>query len=242
MKKWNLLNEAVTSDRKKISLWERDEEYTIRVNGADLMTTRQHTSEDKLGEIGCAHLRTVKNPRILIGGLGFGYTLKSVLLRVSPAARITVAELMPSIITWNRSPAYPFAAVAMADRRVQTVQRDVLSVIRASRAKFDSILLDIDNGPSALSAEGNDSLYREAGLLQIKQALRPGGLVAVWSVSDSPGFMKALGKAGFRAEAVPVRAHISSGGTRIIFVGRLAQKEKDSRNPASRSAPKSSRR
>jgi len=242
MKKWNLLNEAVTPDRKKVSLWERDGEYTIRVDNVDLMTTRQHTSEDKLGEIGCAHLTKVKNPRLLIGGLGFGYTLKSVLVRVSPAARITVAELNPSIITWNKSPAYPFAAVAMVDRRVQTVQRDVLSIIQASRAKFDSILLDVDNGPSALAAEGNDSLYREAGLLQIKKALRPGGMVAVWSVSDSPKFMKSLERAGFKAEAVQVRAHITSGGSRVIFVGRLPLKAKDAHSPASRSAPKSSRR
>ena len=221
MKKWNLLGEAVAPDGSKLTLNERDGEFMIRVGGTELMTTRQRASEEKLGELACEHLKGVSRPRVLIGGLGFGFTLRAVLDRVPADATVSVVELIPEIIEWNRNAAYPLGASALNDARVTVRQADVFDVISAGKEAYDSILLDVDNGPAALTTAGNGRLYVMNGLQRIRRALRPGGCVAVWSVGESPAFVKLLANAGFTAEAHSARAHENGGGHRAIFVGRM---------------------
>jgi len=220
MKKWTLLDKATTPDGSEISLLIRDGEYTIRVDGLDLMSTRQHASEDKLGELACAHLAKKPKGLVLIGGLGFGYTLKSVLASTKKDTTVLVAELMPAIIEWNKNPAYQFGAKALATPRVKTIVRDVRDLIRESNEVFDTIILDVDNGPAALTTESNQLLYQEVGLKLIYRALKPDGMLAVWSVNDSKSFVKNLARAGLISEVHHARAHETSGGLRTIFLGR----------------------
>src|ERR1017187_6670302 len=164
MKKWTTLERALTPDGKTISLHEHDGSYTIRVDGAVLMSTRQHGSEEKIAELACAHLKGKRRARVLIGGLGFGSTLKAALSAVAPDATVVVAEILAAVIAWNRNPSFPLAAAAMADPRAIVLQQDVFEAIRQQRNSFDSIVLDVDNGPGALTTDGNDRLYRFAGL------------------------------------------------------------------------------
>ena len=208
-------------DGKALSLHERDGRYTIRVDGLELMSTHQHSSEEKLAELACAALKPKRGARILIGGLGFGFTLKAALSFVSSDAKIVVAEIVAAVIDWNRNPAYPLAAKAIADRRVKIVQRDVAEILLQPEGGFDAILLDVDNGPAALSTKGNRHLYEPSGLLRAKSALRPGGCVAFWSASADPAFAKLMSGAGFTVEVQRTRAHPTSGGWHTLFLGRV---------------------
>jgi spermidine synthase len=220
MKPWILLDHTLTADGKKISLHEHDGEYAIRVDGRPLMSTRQHTSEERLAELTCAHLRTADAPRVLIGGLGFGFTLRAALSALPAGAEITVAEIFQAVIGWNRDPAYPLAGDAMADSRVSVLHRDVHELVGESRGAFDAILLDVDNGPAAMSTAANERLYDYAGLVRTRAALRPGGCAAWWSAAPAPEFAKLLAKAGFRVETHHSRARGNAGARHTIFLGR----------------------
>lgn len=219
MKKSTLLAEALSPEGEKFSLFERDGEYTIRVGGLDLMSTRQHASEEKLAELACAHIAQAPQARVLIGGLGFGFTLKAVLAAVAPTATVVVAELMPAIVEWNRHPDYQLAAAALNDPRVSVVLGDVGELIKRHPGSFDAIILDVDNGPEALSAAVNASLYHRSGLLHTKAALRPGGCVGYWSAAPDKGFAKLLERVGYRVEVQSARAHGSSGSWHTLFMG-----------------------
>ncbi len=221
MKKWTLLDQVLTPDKKKLELWEHDGHYTIRVEGLDLMSTRLHASEDKLAEVACAHVRTKRGARVLIGGLGCGFTLRVALAHLPKDSKVVVAEIMAEVIGWNKNPAYKLAADCMTDRRVQIVHRDVAQVIKDSPAGFDGIMLDVDNGPAALSSDDNRSLYVRSGLLQAKEALRPGGCVVYWSAVEDPIFAKLMTKVGFKVDVQRARAHTTSGGWHTLFVGRV---------------------
>jgi spermidine synthase len=157
----------------------------------------------------------------LIGGLGFGFTLKAALAVVAADAAVVVAELMPAVVAWNRNPALPLAADAMSDRRVTVLERDVADVIRQSPGAFDSIMMDVDNGPAALSVDANCRLYSAAGLQATRTALRRGGCVTFWSVAPDPAFAKSMARAGFVVDVQRCRAHTNSGGWHTIFVGRV---------------------
>lgn len=220
MKKRTVLDQATTPDGSVMELVEHDSNYSIRINGVDLMSTRQHFSEEKLADYACDHLQSHREPRVLIGGLGFGYTLRAALKLLPPNAEVTVAELVPQVVSWNQNQAYPLAWEALADPRVQVVQTDVYSLISKSKAAFDAILLDIDNGPAALVTAGNQNLYQEIGLHQVKSALSFGGKVAIWSGSDQPKFSKMMGKVGFKVNVQRCRANGSKGGWHRIFVGQ----------------------
>jgi spermidine synthase len=221
MKKWFTLDTALAPDGKTISLNEHDGSYSIRVDGAELMSTRQHASEEKLAELACAHVARIGGARVLIGGLGFGFTLKAALAVLSTDAAVVVAEMMPAVIAWNRNPSYPLAADALADPRVTVLQRDVGDVIRESPGHFDCVVMDVDNGPAALSSDGNDRLYSSAGLQLTRAALRPGGCVAFWSARPDADFERRMAGAGFAVEVHRSRAHANSGGRHIIFIGRV---------------------
>lgn len=219
MKKWTTVDRTTTPDGKALSLEEHDGDYTIRLDGAVLMTTRQHASEEKAAELACAHLGTKRGARVLIGGLGFGFTLKAALAAAGPEARVTVAELLEPVIAWNRNPALPLAAAALTDPRVTVAPRDVGDLIREASGGFDAIVLDVDNGPAALTLDGNLRLYSTAGLRSMYAALRPRGCVAIWSVNPDAEFVRAMARAGFRAESRTVRSRPGSGSRHTIFLG-----------------------
>ncbi len=221
MKKTTLLEKTTAPDGSSVTLDEHDGRYTIRVNGLDLMSTRQHASEEKLAEIGCSGLLTKKNARVLIGGLGFGFTLRATLKSLAPDAKVVVAELLPAVVEWNRNPKYPLAAEPMADKRVEIVLKDVADIIAESRAGFNAILIDVDNGPAALSTHGNWRLYDANGLKLIREALRPQGCVAFWSSAQDPLFGKRFAGAGLKLEVVQTRAHTTSGGLHTLYIGRV---------------------
>ena len=220
MKQWTTLDRAPTPDGKTISLHEHDGSYAIRVDGVPLMSTRQHTSEEKLAELACAHVRGMRRARVLIGGLGFGFTLRAALRAVGADATVVVAEMLGAVIAWNRNPAFPLASDALADPRVTVVQQDVVDAIREAREGFDSIILDVDNGPAALSTGGNGRLYGSAGLKNAHAALRGAGCLAIWSVAPDAAFQKLMARSGFTVETRRSRSHGSSGRWHTLWLGR----------------------
>jgi spermidine synthase len=223
MKKWTCVESIPMPDGKTISLSEHDGSYWIAVGGVPLMSTRKHASEEKIAELACAHAAVIGGARVLIGGLGFGFTLKAALSALAPDATVVVVELLAAVIGWNRNPLLKLAAGALEDPRVTVLQKDVGDVIRESRGSFDSIILDVDNGPAALTAGGNYHLYTAEGLDYARAALKPRGCLAVWSVSADPAFAKLMGRAGFQVEVQRCRAHANSGGWHTLFIGKRAE-------------------
>lgn len=215
MKKWTRAAEALTPDGKKLSLMERDGQFTIRLGGVDLMGDREVESERELARVGCEGRKS--GAQILIGGLGLGFTLKAALEQLPPKALVIVAELLPAVVDWNRDERFPFAGRALSDPRVTLVVGDVSRQLEPER--FDAILLDVDNGPSALTTESNASLYGDQGVLKMVKALRPGGRIVVWSINDDPAFTRRLARHGLKSRTVRVRAHAGSSATRTLFVG-----------------------
>jgi spermidine synthase len=222
VRKWNFIDSALMPDGQTISLSEHDGTYSVRVGGVELMSTRRHASEDRIAELACAHAAGLRNARVLIGGLGFGFTLKAALAVLAPDASVVVAEIQHAVIAWNRNPEFPLAAKAMADPRVTVLNRDVGAVILESPGSFDSIILDVDNSPAALCTDGNRRLYEAAGLHSAQAALRPGGCVAFWSAVPDRAFEKLMARAGFQAEVQRCRAHANSGSWHYLFIGRTS--------------------
>jgi spermidine synthase len=222
MKKWLLVDTARMPDGQTVSLSEHDGTYAVRVGNAELMSTRKHASEDRIAQIACAHAAGIRDARVLIGGLGFGFTLKAALADLPSDATVVLAEIVAAVVAWNRNPALPLAAESLADPRVTVIEEDVADVIRESAGGFDSIVLDVDNGPAALSTEGNHRLYNAAGLQFARAALRPGGCIAFWSAAPDPAFEKLMARAGFRVEVELCRAHATSGSRHYLFIGRRA--------------------
>jgi spermidine synthase len=223
LKKWTQLDQGVTPDGKAISLFEHDGNYSIRIGGAELMSTRQHGSEEVLAQKACTGLAVKSRPRVLIGGLGFGYTLKAALDSLSTDAVVVVAELMEPVIRWNQDPKLPLAKDLLKDPRVKLVQGDVSDMIAAasgSGERFDAIILDVDNGPDALSTASNRRLYLETGLSQVQAALKSKGCVAYWSAGADPAFAKLLGRVGFTVETERARARLTAGGWHTLYFGR----------------------
>ncbi len=221
MKKWTTVDTAPMPDGKTISLHEHDGTYCIRVDGAALMSTRRHASEEKIAELACAHAAHIRGARVLVGGLGFGFTLKAALSALAADATVVAVEILAAVVAWNRNPSFHLAADAMADPRTIVLQKDVGKVIRESRGSFDSIILDVDNGPAALSTGRNQGLYEASGLQMARAALRPGGCVAFWSASADPGFAELMAREGFEVEVRRCRPHANSGGWHTIFLGRV---------------------
>lgn len=221
MKKWTTVDQTLTADGKTISLHEHDGSYTIRVDGATLMSTRQHGSEEKAAKLACAHLKGKRRVRVLIGGLGFGFTLRASLSALAADATVVVAEILAAVIAWNRNPTFHFAVDGMEDPRVIVLHQDVREVICTARSSFDSIILDVDNGPTALSTGGNNRLYDHAGLQSARAALRPGGCVAFWSVAPDPAFERLLASVGFIVDVWYCQSHPNSGRRHTIFLGRV---------------------
>jgi len=212
------LGEATTPDGTLLALFRHDGAYLIRADGVELMSTRRHLSEDRLAEVVCAPRRDLPAIRVLIGGLGLGFTLRTALASLGNDALVVVAEFMAEVIAWNANPAYDLSAAAMRDPRVTIVHDDVVNVLRANVAGFDAIMLDTDNGPGGMLMTENARLYAARGIAATIAALRPGGTIAYWSVGDDPKFAHALQVAGLAVETLRVRAHETSGPMHTLYV------------------------
>ena len=223
MKKFERLDEAVTPDGTILTLYRHDGAYHIRVDGVELMSTRRHYSEDQLAELVCAPLRAVPDARILIGGLGLGFTLQAALRTLGEDARVLVVELVEAVIRWNENPRYDLARAAMHDPRVTVRHDDVARVLGENPGAFDGILLDVDNGTEALTTAHNAGLYRDEGIRTAAAALRSGGCLAYWSAGADPGFAKALRRAGLSVETFTPRAHPTVRARHTLLLARRVQ-------------------
>ena len=220
MKKWIELERVTTPDGSTLSLATHDRDYVIRVNGRELMSTRHSHSEEQLGKVGCQPLTERRAPRVLIGGLGLGFTLRAALESLPKDAHVAVAELLPEVVAWNRNPAYPLASEALADPRTEIVIGDVARVIEASTARFDAILLDADNETTAMNTAGNSRLYRASGLAAVHRALAEHGRAVYWSAGQEPEFTKRFASSGFDVEVQRVRRHASSKASHYLIIGQ----------------------
>ena len=220
MKKLERLAEARTPDGTVLVLFRHDGDYLIRADGAELMSTRHHRSEDQLAALACEPLRETAGARVLIGGLGLGFTLLAA-LRVLPSdARVVVAELVRAVIDWNENPAYDLAGAALRDERVALRHADVAQVLRESPGTFDAVMLDVDNGPDPMTTSGNGSLYTDTGVRMTSAALRPGGCIVYWSAQDDRKFERTLRRAGLTVETARVWSHGTAGALHTLFVAR----------------------
>jgi spermidine synthase len=218
-----LIGTALVPGGDELRLFRRGDEYTIALGGNELMSSRMSGSEEALAVMTCARLKAGAAPDLLIGGYGMGFTLRAALAALGPGARMTVAELVPEIIDWARGPMAKLTAGCLDDPRVDLVAGDVSAVIGAGAGRYDAILLDVDNGPDGLVREGNDRIYSMQGLGLAKAALRPGGVLAIWSAATDAKFARRLGHAGFKVEEVSVRARSNGKGAKhVIWFARTA--------------------
>lgn len=206
------LAETTTPNGGRMTLVEHDGSFCIRVNGQQLMHSKVATSEILLGTLGCErHGAEDQQPKILIGGLGLGFTLKSVADATGSQATIHVAELFPEIVDWNRTYMKDLNGDALDDPRVEAIVDDVRAIIiRAANNPYDVIALDIDNETTAMVDDKNHKLYEVSGMRQIWRGLKPGGRAAVWSACADPVIERRLKKAGFKVRAVPAKVNASS--------------------------------
>lgn len=217
-----LLGESVTPDGAPITLTREGVALVVRIGNVPLMSSRVHGSEEALAEVGCEGLRERRGARVLVGGLGMGFTLRAVLGALGADAEVVVAELLPTIVEWNRGPLGALAQMPLDDPRTTLAVGDVATIVKKASRSFDAILLDVDNGPEAFSVASNAWLYGRAGIGALRDALRPGGCVVVWSAVESVPFSRALGAAGLATEVRPVRARgaVRKGSRHWLFVGR----------------------
>ena len=207
----------------EIRLYKRGEEFMILLPTDELMSSRMRASEERLATMTLERLGENPAPRMLIGGYGMGFTLRAALAAAPQRARITVAELLPEIVEWARGPMAELTAGCLDDPRVTLEVRDVAETIAFDTGHFDAILLDVDNGPDGVVRKENDRLYSRAGLATTFGALRPGGVLAVWSAKSDSGFTRRLRGAGFEVEMVTVKARPNGKGPRhVIWFARRA--------------------
>lgn len=229
---------------KALELYQSGELFSIKIAGrGDLMNSRVHGSERALAELVCARLAGRDSPRLLIGGLGMGFTLAAALQALGPDAEVVVAELVPEVVDWNRSLIGAPSGHPLRDRRSTVHVGDVSDLIQKPASRFDAIVLDVDNGPEGLVRNENDWLYSPAGLASARAALRPGGVLAVWSAGPSRPFVRRLQQCGFEVEEVVVRPHRAGKGPRhYIWIGSPSGPPKARREPPRRGARRDSRR
>lgn len=218
MKPWIQLDSVRAPDAgEQLRLLQRDMEFSIRVGKHELMNSRVHGSEEALAELACGRIVDRPRSRVLIGGLGMGYTLAAALRTLRLDSTIVVAEWVPAVVLWNRGPLAHLADHPLEDPRVEIRTVDVATDMRKVSAAYDAILLDVDNGPEGLTRKANDWLYGLDGLNTAHAALRSGGVLAVWSAGNDPAFNQRLVKVGFQVETKRVRARGERGGSHHII-------------------------
>ena len=200
------LAETRTPDGSRLTLHEHDGDYFIKLDGRQLMSSTSTSSELLLADVACQHISREAEARVLIGGLGLGFSLKRVLELVGKRAAVHVAELVPEVVAWNRELLAPVNGKLLGDPRVEVLVDDVFAVLKKAQP-YDAILLDVDNGPTSFVQTKNRRIYNRRGIGVIRGALRPGGRVAFWSADREPAFREALARAGFHTEEHPAKAH-----------------------------------
>ena len=217
-----LVDTAQVPGGEELRLYRHDRDFMIVLGHNELMSSRMSGSEVALATQSCARIAGASRPHLLIGGYGMGFTLRAALEALPAEARVTVAELVPEIIAWARGPMAELAAGCLDDPRVELVMADVAEVIAAGQARYDAILLDVDNGPDGLVRQANDRIYSERGLRAARAALRPGGVLAIWSAARDDAFAARLRKNGFQVDEVTVRARSNGKGPKhVIWFARV---------------------
>lgn len=202
---------------EELRLMRRGAEFSIKLGTNELMNSRLSGSEAALATLAARKIEKVAKPHVLIGGLGMGFTLRATLGALGSDAHVVVAELVPAVVAWARGPMAEIFGDSLSDPRVSILETDVSELIRSSGSKFDAILLDVDNGPEGLTRKANDALYSSAGLNAACAALRPGGVLAVWSSGPNAAFSRRLRAAGFDVNEVAVRATGRGVGARHVI-------------------------
>lgn len=218
---WTVLDVApVPGGDEPLKLMRRGAEFSIRLGTVELMNSRLGGSEEALAALTCERLAGAARVKVLIGGLGMGFTLRAALAALGAQSEVVVAELVPAVVAWARGPMAELFAGSLEDPRVAIVEGDVGASIRADPAAYDAILLDVDNGPAGQTRAGNDGLYGARGLGAARRALRPGGLLAVWSEAPDDAFAARMRSAGFAVDEMRVRANAARRGARhVVWVG-----------------------
>ncbi len=215
MLSWELLGTAQAPEGgSELRLYRRGGEFSIRADGLELMNSRVHSSEEALAQLACERINNCPRPRVLVGGLGMGFTLAAALACLDELAAVVVSERVPEVVEWNRGPLGELAQHPLRDSRVTVREIDVARLIASERNAYDAILLDVDNGPTSLPGARNEKVYDRAGVEAAAVALRPNGVLAVWSANPDPPFSKRLSDAGFAVEEIAVRARGYRSGTR----------------------------
>ena len=220
---WTLLGTAnIPNNGGELRLTQRENDFSIHLKGVrgELMNSRVHCSELALAELGCAHIQGKGNTKVLVGGLGMGFTLAAALKATSISSQVVVAELVPEVVEWNKGPLGECAGRPLNDDRVQVYLGDVAELFKTEQATFDVVLLDVDNGPEGFTQADNNNLYSMESLQAIRQTLHPGGVLAVWSAWHDPKFTTQLKKAGFKVKTKTVRAHKGKGSHHTIYLAR----------------------
>jgi spermidine synthase len=224
MRHWTLLGDApIPGTSQSLSLYQGKDDFFFKISsgGGELMSSRKHGSEDALGALPCRRLPNRESARVLIGGLGMGFTLAAVLREVGSGAEVTVAELIPEVVDWNRGPLGERSGFPLDDPRTRIHLGDVAKLLRKKRGYFDVIALDVDNGPEGLTHSSNDWLYSTPGIVAAQDALTPNGILAYWSAGPDQAFHDRLRRCGFMVEEATVHAHGNKGARHTIWLSSL---------------------
>ena len=221
MKPFELLGQALSPDGAVMKLIRRGDEYIILVDGAILMSSRMHGSEEALATFACQRARTLEQPNVIIGGLGMGFTLRATLDLLPQDATVIVAEIVPAVVEWNRGPLGSLAGHPLKDKRVRVETGDVVVLLSSCLGQFDAVLLDVDNGPTAFTASNNVRLYDNRGIAAARAALKMEGVLAVWAAQDDRNFEQRLRNGRFDVQVRRPHGRLKKGGPRhTIFLSR----------------------
>jgi len=226
---------SLPGESGRLGLYRDGEDFVIRIEGGPnvpLMSTRMHGSEDALGKLACERVAARARPRVLVGGLGMGFTLAAALQALGTNGSVLVAELVPGVVEWNRGPLGEKSGMPLRDPRTDVRLVDVAKLIKSEPAGFDAIMLDVDNGPDGLTQRRNHWLYTPAGLQVAHEALRPAGVLAIWSAAADEAFAKRVAKAGFEVEEVQVYAHGNRGTRHTLWFGTKRSRAPRPASPA----------
>ena len=225
MKPFELLGQTLSPNGTVMKLIRRGDEYIILVDGAILMSSRMHGSEEALATFACQRVRALEQPSVLIGGLGMGFTLRTTLDLLPQDATVVVAELVPAVVEWNRGPLGPLARHPLKDKRVRVETGDVVVTLRSGLGQFDAVLLDVDNGPTAFTASNNAGLYDNRGIAAARAALKTEGVLAVWAAQDDRKFEQRLRDGRFDVQVQRPRGRLKKGGPRhTIFLSHKSKR------------------